>query len=41
MGAIIGAMSSREAWREVPVGRARLGLVPLGRGFAVTASLRF
>jgi len=41
VGALIGAMSSREAWWEVPVGRARLGVVPLGRGPTVTASLRF
>jgi len=41
LGTLIGAMSSREAWQEVPLGRARLGVMPQGRGLAVTASLRF
>lgn len=41
VGAIIGAMSSREAWKEVPTGRPRISVIPQRNGMTVTLSMRF
>jgi hypothetical protein len=41
LGTVIGAMSSREVWQEVPVGRPRVAVFPTPTGLAVGAAIRF
>ncbi len=41
LGTMIGAMSSREAWREVPLGRARVAVQPTPSGLGLSVAFRF
>jgi hypothetical protein len=41
VGALIGAMSTRERWQEVPMGGARIAIAPWTGGIAVTGSIAF
>jgi hypothetical protein len=40
-GAAVGALSSREAWREVPLGRARVAVHPTPNGVGLGVAFRF
>ncbi|MDH3290979.1 MAG: hypothetical protein OEO20_07595 [Gemmatimonadota bacterium] len=41
VGTMIGALSSRDAWRDVPLGRARVAVHPTPDGFALGVAFRF
>jgi hypothetical protein len=41
VGTMIGALSSRDAWHDVPLGRARVAVHPTPDGLALGAAFRF